>query len=101
MSTTRWRSLHGCLRLKSRSARRRSRRLSGRLRRARARRFMLTGCRTLAAAFTARAKPKAPVSITLTWKQVEQGVKIADFTIVNVPELLNKKGDAWADFRSE
>jgi DNA primase len=34
----------------------------------------------------------------LTWKQVEQGVKIQDFTIVNVPELLKKKGDAWADF---
>ena len=57
--------------------------------------------KTLAAAFTARAKPKAPVSMPLTWKQVEQGVKIADFTIVNVPELLNKKGDAWADFFKE
>ena len=29
---------------------------------------------------------------------VEKGVKIEDFTIVNVPELLKKKGDAWADF---
>jgi DNA primase len=34
----------------------------------------------------------------LTWKQIEQGVKIQDFTIVNVPELLQKKGDAWAEF---
>ncbi len=33
----------------------------------------------------------------LTWAQIEKGVKIDDFTIVNVPELL-KKGDAWADF---
>jgi bifunctional non-homologous end joining protein LigD len=53
--------------------------------------------KSLAAVFTARAKPKAPVSMPLTWKQIEKGVKIQDFTITNVPELL-KKGDAWADF---
>jgi bifunctional non-homologous end joining protein LigD len=54
--------------------------------------------KSLAAVFTARAKPKAPVSMPLTWKQIEQGVKIQDFTIVNVPELLKKKGNAWVDF---
>jgi bifunctional non-homologous end joining protein LigD len=54
--------------------------------------------KSLAAVFTARAKPKAPVSMPLTWKQIEKGVKIEDFTIVNVPELLKKKGDAWAEF---
>jgi bifunctional non-homologous end joining protein LigD len=54
--------------------------------------------KSLAAVFTARAKPKAPVSMPLTWKQIEKGVKIEDFTIVNVPELLKKKGDAWSDF---
>jgi bifunctional non-homologous end joining protein LigD len=54
--------------------------------------------KSLAAVFTARAKPKAPVSMPLTWKQIEQGVKIQDFTIVNVPELLKKKGNAWSDF---
>src|SRR5215212_2642129 len=54
--------------------------------------------KSLAAVFTARAKPKARVSMPLTWKQVSQGVKITDFTITNVPELLKKKGDAWADF---
>ena len=53
--------------------------------------------KSLAAVFTARAKPKAPVSMPLTWKQVEKGVKITDFTITNVPELL-KQGDPWADF---
>jgi len=57
--------------------------------------------KTLAAAFTARAKPKAPVSMPLTWKQIDKGVKIQDFTIVNVPELLRKQGDAWADFFKE
>jgi bifunctional non-homologous end joining protein LigD len=54
--------------------------------------------KSLAAVFTARARPKAPVSMPLTWKQIEKGVKIQDFTIVNVPDLLQKKGDAWTDF---
>ena len=53
--------------------------------------------KSLASVFTARAKPKATVSMPLTWKQIEKGVKIEDFTITNVPELL-KKGDPWADF---
>ncbi|HET6972969.1 MAG TPA: non-homologous end-joining DNA ligase [Pyrinomonadaceae bacterium] len=56
--------------------------------------------KSLAAVFTARAKPKAPVSMPLTWPQIAKGVKIDDFTIVNVPELLKKKGDAWAEFFS-
>ena len=54
--------------------------------------------KTLAAVFGARAKPKATVSMPLTWKQVSQGVKITDFTITNVPELLQKKTDPWAGF---
>jgi bifunctional non-homologous end joining protein LigD len=54
--------------------------------------------KSLAAVFTARAKPGAPVSMPLTWKQIEKGVQIKDFTITNVPELLDKRGDAWAEF---
>jgi DNA ligase D len=54
--------------------------------------------KSLAAVFTARAKPKATVSMPLTWKQIEQGVKISDFTIKNVTALLNQTGDAWTDF---
>ena len=54
--------------------------------------------KSLASAFTARAKPKATVSMPLTWKQIEKGVQIQDFTITNVPELLKKKGDPWADY---
>ncbi len=54
--------------------------------------------KSLASTFTARAKPKAPVSMPLTWKQIEKGVKITDFTITNVSALLKKKGDPWADF---
>lgn len=53
--------------------------------------------KSLAAVFTVRAKPKATVSMPLTWKQIEQGVKISDFTVKNVPTLL-KKTDPWSDF---
>ncbi len=54
--------------------------------------------KSLASVFTARAKTHATVSMPLTWKQVEQGVKISDFTVRNVPALLNKNGDAWSTF---
>ncbi|HET8782846.1 MAG TPA: hypothetical protein VFM63_10545, partial [Pyrinomonadaceae bacterium] len=54
--------------------------------------------KSLASVFTARAKPKASVSMPLTWKQISQGVTIADFTITNAPELLSKKGDPWTEF---
>jgi bifunctional non-homologous end joining protein LigD len=54
--------------------------------------------KSLAAVFTARAKPKATVSMPLTWKQIEQGVKISDFTVKNVPALLKKKPNSWSDF---
>lgn len=57
--------------------------------------------KSLASVFTARAKPKATVSMPLSWKQIEQGVKISDFTVRNVPALLKKKGDPWADLFSQ
>jgi len=57
--------------------------------------------KSLAAVFTVRAKLKATVSMPLTWKQIEQGVKISDFTVKNVPALLKKNGDQWADFFSQ
>jgi bifunctional non-homologous end joining protein LigD len=57
--------------------------------------------KSLAAVFTARAKPKATVSMPLTWKQIASGVKITDFTITNAPDLIKKKGDPWANFFEE
>jgi bifunctional non-homologous end joining protein LigD len=54
--------------------------------------------KTIAAAFSARAKPGATVSMPLTWKQIEKGVKISDFTIENVSVLVNKSSNAWTDF---
>lgn len=54
--------------------------------------------KSLAAIFTARAKPNATVSMPLTWQQIEKGVKISDFTVQNVPTLLRQRGDAWGEF---
>ena len=54
--------------------------------------------KTIASVFSARARPNATVSMPLTWKQIEKGVKIADFTIRNVPDLIKKNGDAWRDW---
>lgn len=54
--------------------------------------------KTIASPYSVRAKPGATVSMPLIWKQVEKGVQISDFTIKNVPKLLEKNGDAWAKF---
>src|SRR6266550_433555 len=54
--------------------------------------------KTIAAVFSARAKPGATISMPLTWKQVQKGVKISDFTIKNAPALIKKSGDAWKNF---
>ena len=54
--------------------------------------------KTIAAAYSARARPNATVSMPLTWGQIEKGVKISDFTIKNVPLLAARNPDAWAGF---
>jgi bifunctional non-homologous end joining protein LigD len=56
--------------------------------------------KTIAAAYSARAREGATVSMPLTWKQLEKGVTIGDFTIENLPALVKKQGDAWKDFFS-
>ncbi|HZI47447.1 MAG TPA: non-homologous end-joining DNA ligase [Pyrinomonadaceae bacterium] len=57
--------------------------------------------KTIAAPYSARAKPGATVSMPLTWKQIEKGVKISDFTIQNVTKLVEKNGDTWQNFFKE
>src|SRR6266404_8686315 len=54
--------------------------------------------KTIASVFSARARPGATISMPLTWKQIEKGVKIADFTIQNALALLKKHGNSWANF---
>src|SRR5438132_2712551 len=56
--------------------------------------------KTIAAPYSARAKPGATVSMPLSWKQIEKGVKISDFTIKNAPSFVKKSADVWGDFFS-
>ena len=41
--------------------------------------------RTLASIYSVRPRPDATVSTPVTWKEVERGVRIEDFTMKNVP----------------
>jgi bifunctional non-homologous end joining protein LigD len=57
--------------------------------------------RTLASVYSVRPKPEATVSTPLTWKEVEHGVRTADFTMQNVPQRLRKIGDLWKPLLAE
>jgi bifunctional non-homologous end joining protein LigD len=50
---------------------------------------------TLASIYSVRPRPEATVSTPLTWKEVEAGVRIEDFTVKNVPARVAKIGDLW------
>jgi bifunctional non-homologous end joining protein LigD len=61
--------------------------------------------KTMAAPFSVRPRPEAPVSWPLAWDEVEAMVRkrapdttqeMARWTIKNVPKLLAKDGDPWA-----
>jgi bifunctional non-homologous end joining protein LigD len=50
---------------------------------------------TLASIYSPRPRPEATVSTPVTWKEVERGVRIDDFTVKNVPARVRKLGDLW------
>lgn len=52
--------------------------------------------KTLAAAYSPRPVPGAPVSMPVRWEELDS-VRPPDFTMQNVPGLLADRGDAWAD----
>ncbi|MGH9387369.1 MAG: non-homologous end-joining DNA ligase [Vicinamibacterales bacterium] len=55
---------------------------------------------TVAAAYTVRAKPGAPVSAPCTWEEFERGdVTPTTFTLRTMPDRVAKIGDVWADMR--
>lgn len=51
--------------------------------------------RTLASVYSVRPKPQAEVSTPVTWQEVEQGFRMEDFRIDNVPERVARLGDLW------
>ncbi len=51
--------------------------------------------RTLASIYSPRPTRVASVSTPVTWKEIERGVAIEDFTIRNVPARVKKLGDLW------
>jgi bifunctional non-homologous end joining protein LigD len=52
--------------------------------------------RTLASIYSVRPRPEATVSMPVTWKEVERGVRIEDFTVRNAPARVKRLGDLWA-----
>ncbi|GAB3489425.1 DNA polymerase domain-containing protein [Flexivirga lutea] len=52
--------------------------------------------RTIASAWSLRARPGAPVSTPMSWSQLAEVSDPRDFNLVTVPELL-AEGDPWAD----
>lgn len=51
--------------------------------------------RTLPAPYSVRARLGAPVSAPLEWQEVEKRIKPADYTVLSLPERLEKKGDLF------
>src|SRR5713101_9775028 len=50
---------------------------------------------TLASVYSVRPRAEATVSTPVTWKEVEKGVRIEDFTMKNVPARVTTLGDLW------
>jgi bifunctional non-homologous end joining protein LigD len=51
--------------------------------------------KTLAAAYSVRPVPGAPVSTPLVWREVKRGLDPHKFTIRTVPKRLKRVGDLW------
>jgi bifunctional non-homologous end joining protein LigD len=50
---------------------------------------------TLAAPYSLRPKPGAPVSMPLYWEEVKRGLKITDFNISNAMDRIKSEGDIF------
>jgi len=52
--------------------------------------------RTLASVYSVRPRPRATVSMPITWDEVAAGIAIEDFRMDNAPERIRRHGDLWA-----
>ena len=50
---------------------------------------------TLASVYSVRPRREATVSTPVTWKEIDKGVRLEDFTVENVPARVAKTGDLW------
>jgi bifunctional non-homologous end joining protein LigD len=51
--------------------------------------------RTLASIYSVRPRPEAAVSTPVSWKEIDRGLRIEDFTVKNVPGRIARLGDLW------
>jgi bifunctional non-homologous end joining protein LigD len=51
--------------------------------------------RTLASIYSVRPTPAASVSVPVTWREIDRGIRIEDFTVANVPQRIARLGDLW------
>ncbi|MBV8854781.1 MAG: non-homologous end-joining DNA ligase [Sinobacteraceae bacterium] len=56
--------------------------------------------KTLNVAYSPRGVPGAPVSMPLTWEELE-AAEVMDFTLLSAPPRLEKTGDRWQDALTE
>jgi bifunctional non-homologous end joining protein LigD len=50
---------------------------------------------TLASIYSVRPRAEATVSTPVTWKEIDRGLRIEDFTVKNVPARIGRRGDLW------
>jgi bifunctional non-homologous end joining protein LigD len=50
------------------------------------------------AAYCARARPGAPVSMPLGWDELSVDVRVSEFTVQTVPDRLTGRADPWRDY---
>jgi bifunctional non-homologous end joining protein LigD len=51
--------------------------------------------RTLASIYSVRPRPRATVSMPVTWAEISKGIELGDFRMDNAPARLKRKGDLW------
>jgi bifunctional non-homologous end joining protein LigD len=51
--------------------------------------------RTLASIYSVRPTKSASVSMPVTWREVEKGIAIEDFTLENAAARIKRRGDLW------
>ena len=45
--------------------------------------------------YSVRPRPEATVSTPVTWDEIEQGLRMEDFTIMSAIHRLGERGDLW------